>query len=161
MDTFYYSKFNFAPIGRIIIASCQESLVYLSINAEIDSGLKFCNNDFNNYVINQLNEYLSGKRILFDLNTKFFAGTEFQQKVWHELANIPYGQTISYKELAQRIGQASAIRAVGKANSKNHIAIIFPCHRVINADGKLGGFSGGIQAKKFLINLESSNIPVF
>jgi len=101
----------------------------------------------------QLENYFSGKTIAFDLPLQP-EGTEFQQKVWNELLKIPYGETITYMELAVRLGDAKAIRAVGTANGKNPIAILIPCHRVIGAGNKLTGYAGGIWRKKLLLELE-------
>ena len=106
----------------------------------------------------QLNEYFSGQRIQFDLplNT---SGTTFQQSVWNELKGIEYGQTISYQELANRIGNAKACQAVGQANRKNPLPIVVPCHRVIGKDHSLKGYAGSlIPLKKILIDLERQHI---
>ncbi|WP_196592851.1 methylated-DNA--[protein]-cysteine S-methyltransferase [Pectinatus sottacetonis] len=104
----------------------------------------------------QIQEYLEGKRKIFTIPLKP-RGTIFQKKVWEELLKIPYGQTCSYKEIAIAINKPKAMRAVGLANNKNHIAICIPCHRVIAADGKLSGYSGGVKIKKFLLELERKN----
>ncbi len=101
----------------------------------------------------QLAEYFGGRRTAFDLPLAP-AGTEFQRKVWAGLLAIPYGQTISYGELARRIGRPAASRAVGLANGKNPIAIVVPCHRVIGSDGSLTGYGGGLDRKRFLLALE-------
>lgn len=101
----------------------------------------------------QLIEYFSLKRKEFNLPLKF-NGTKFQNKCWNELLNIPYGKTISYKEEAKNIGNIKAFRAVGNANGRNPIPIIIPCHRVINENGNLGGYTGGIHIKIYLLNLE-------
>ncbi|MBB5335349.1 methylated-DNA--[protein]-cysteine S-methyltransferase [Pectinatus brassicae] len=101
----------------------------------------------------QIEEYLAGRRKEFRLPLKP-KGTYFQEKVWEELQKIPYGHTVSYKEIAQAIGQPKAMRAVGQANNKNNIAICIPCHRVISADGKLSGYAGGVKVKQFLLDLE-------
>lgn len=101
----------------------------------------------------QLNEYFDRERREFSLPLHL-VGTEFQQKVWHTLMTIPYGETISYKEESQRLGNVKAIRAVAQANGANPIPIIIPCHRVINADGSLGGYSSGIDKKQALLKLE-------
>jgi methylated-DNA-[protein]-cysteine S-methyltransferase len=98
-----------------------------------------------------------GQRKTFEL-TLAFEGTEFQKKVWTALCSIPYGQTISYKELAERIGNPKAVRAVGAANGANPIPIIVPCHRVIGSDGSLTGFGGGLPLKKRLLELESRQL---
>ncbi len=101
----------------------------------------------------QLLEYFSGSRKIFDLPLQQ-VGTEFQQKVWAELCNIPFGETISYLELAKRLGDVKCIRAAGTANGKNKIAIIVPCHRVIGSDGSLTGYAGGMHRKDWLLRHE-------
>lgn len=101
----------------------------------------------------QLQEYFDGERTYFDLPLQP-NGTAFQQKVWQALRQIPYGETRSYKELADMIGNPKACRAVGGANNKNPILILTPCHRVIGTDGSLTGFAAGLPAKKYLLELE-------
>ncbi|MEG0486508.1 MAG: methylated-DNA--[protein]-cysteine S-methyltransferase [Acinetobacter sp.] len=103
----------------------------------------------------QLNEYFAGQRQNFDLALDF-EGTEFQQKVWQALLSIPFGETRSYKDIAEQIGNVKAVRAVGAANGKNPISIIAPCHRVVGANGKLVGFAGGLENKDILLKLESN-----
>ena len=102
----------------------------------------------------QLDEYFCGSRKKFDLPLKL-RGTEFQKRVWHELLKIPYGETASYKDVAIRIGNPGAARAVGMANHNNPIAIIVPCHRVITAGGRFGGYAGGLDLKNKLLVLEN------
>ncbi len=104
--------------------------------------------------IRQINEYLEGKRYTFDLPLQL-EGTEFQKKVWNELLKIPYGETASYKAIAERICQPKAARAVGMANNKNKIAIIIPCHRVIGSTGALTGYAAGLDIKRTLLQLEA------
>ena len=106
----------------------------------------------------QLDDYFSGKRLEFDLPLRP-QGTPFQQSVWAQLVQIPYGETISYGELASRIGNRNASRAVGAANGANPIAIIIPCHRVIGADRSMTGFGGGIDLKRKLLNHELEHAP--
>jgi len=101
----------------------------------------------------QLTEYFAGSRRAFDLPLAA-GGTPFQQRVWDALRRIPYGETISYGELARRIGKPTASRAVGAANGRNPIAIVVPCHRVIGADGTLIGYGGGLPVKEALLALE-------
>ncbi len=101
----------------------------------------------------QLSEYFEGQRKIFDLPLDF-EGTEFQQKVWQALLTIPFGETRSYKDIAEQIGNVKAVRAVGAANGKNPISIIAPCHRVVGANGKLVGFAGGLENKDVLLKLE-------
>ena len=102
----------------------------------------------------QLTEYFAGERTRFDVALDM-AGTQFQPRVWTELETIPYGETISYGELARRVGQPSAARAVGLANGRNPVAVIVPCHRVIGADGSLTGYGGGMERKRTLLGLEA------
>lgn len=104
-------------------------------------------------VARQLAEYFSGARKSFDLPAAP-EGTEFQKRVWAELTRIPYGETISYAELAKRVGRPGAARAVGRANATNPIAIVVPCHRVIGADGTLTGYAYGVERKRALLDLE-------
>ena len=104
-------------------------------------------------VVGQLEEYFAGRRRQFDLPLAP-AGTPFQQRVWRALLDVPYGETISYGELASRIGQPTASRAVGLANGSNPLPIVIPCHRVIGASGKLTGYGGGLPIKQQLLALE-------
>lgn len=104
----------------------------------------------------QLDEYFQGKRTTFSLPFKL-TGTPFQLAIWKELQNIPYGQTTSYKEIAQKINKPKAYRAVGMANNKNPLPIIIPCHRVIGSNGKLIGYAGGLKLKNYLLELEKSH----
>lgn len=104
----------------------------------------------------QLKEYFAGKRKHFELEL-VFTGTEFQKKVWNALLTIPFGETRSYQQLAIQLGNPKASRAVGAANGKNPLSIIAPCHRVIGTSGALTGFAGGIEAKAYLLELESKN----
>ena len=112
----------------------------------------------NNIVLNefkiQLDEYFAGKRTVFDLKIQQ-AGTPFQQQVWDELIKIPFGKTISYLQLSQRINNAKAVRAVGAANGKNNLPIIVPCHRVIGSNGTLTGYAGGLWRKQWLLEHEN------
>jgi len=104
----------------------------------------------------QLRQYFAGRRAEFDLPLAL-QGTQFQLAVWRELQLVPYRQTISYGELARRIGNPNASRAVGSANGANQIPIVIPCHRVIAAGGKLGGFGGGLPVKEALLALERTS----
>ncbi|MGZ3693231.1 MAG: methylated-DNA--[protein]-cysteine S-methyltransferase [Bdellovibrionota bacterium] len=107
--------------------------------------------------VSQLEQYFKGKRQDFDLPLEL-EGSEFQKKVWNQLKKIPYGKTYSYRELAQKVKNEKACRAVGSANGKNPIGIIIPCHRVIAADGSLGGYSGGLPNKVKLLELEKQHL---
>jgi methylated-DNA-[protein]-cysteine S-methyltransferase len=101
----------------------------------------------------QLEEYFDGRRETFDVSLRM-RGTAFERRVWSALREIPYGETISYGELASRIGQPTGARAVGLANGRNPVAVIVPCHRVIGADGSLTGYGGGLERKRILLELE-------
>jgi len=106
----------------------------------------------------QLGEYFAGRRTAFDLPLDL-PGSAFQERVWGELARIPYGETISYRELAERVGVPAGTRAVGRANGSNRLAVIVPCHRVIASGGGLGGYGGGLAAKQLLLDLERALVP--
>ena len=109
---------------------------------------------------NQIDEYFEGKRASFDLPLEA-EGTEFQKKVWRRLGQIPYGQTKSYKDIAIELQAPKACRAVGSANGKNPLMIVIPCHRVIASDGTLGGYSGGLELKIKLLELEKNAAATF
>lgn len=101
----------------------------------------------------QLDEYFAGQRREFDMPL-LFVGTDFQKRVWTELLNVPFGTTVSYGEMARRIGMPTAVRAVANANGANSISIFAPCHRVIGSDNSLTGYGGGLEAKRWLLELE-------
>lgn len=103
--------------------------------------------------VGQLDEYFAGRRMTFDVPL-LFVGTDFQQKVWHALLDIPYGTTVSYAGLSACIGMPRAVRAVANANGANAISIFVPCHRVIGSDHSLTGYGGGLEAKRMLLELE-------
>ena len=107
--------------------------------------------------VRQLDEYFRRERTVFDVPL-LFAGSDFQKRVWRLLLDIPYGQTISYGEMAWRLGMPTAVRAVANANGANALSIFVPCHRVIGSNRSLTGYGGGIEAKKFLLELEKSNL---
>jgi methylated-DNA-[protein]-cysteine S-methyltransferase len=107
----------------------------------------------------QLKEYFAGRRDLFSMPLDM-RGTAFQKDVWRALQAIPFGETLSYGEIAKQLGRPTASRAVGAANGRNPISIVVPCHRVIGSSGKLTGFAGGLDAKAHLLNLETSSHPL-
>jgi len=147
------TKYN-SPIGSLYIATENQSIKRLSFKEmEYDYG----HDKTAQEAIRQLDEYFEGKRVSFDLKLEP-DGTEFQKRCWQALLTTNYGETISYKEEALRIGNIKALRAVGQANHKNPIAIIIPCHRVIAANGNIGGYGGGIDTKMRLINLELTSL---
>jgi methylated-DNA-[protein]-cysteine S-methyltransferase len=106
-------------------------------------------------IFEQLSEYLKGERKKISIPLDI-SGTAFQKKVWSELCKIPYGKTISYKKVSENIGNKKALRAVGKAASQNPVCILIPCHRMINSNGKTGGYSAGLKIKERLLELEGS-----
>ncbi len=154
----YYTIFD-SPIDPILLTSDGKSLtgLYMQIHAhgpEIGEGWTR-DDDAAPFaaVKEQLAAYFAGTLREFDVPLAP-AGTAFQRRVWKELETIPYGETLSYGDIARRIGQPTASRAVGLANGRNPISVIVPCHRVIGANGKLVGYGGGLPRKDFLLNLE-------
>ena len=139
-------------IGTIKLTSSDNFLTALDVNP-LEDGENF-KSEFNDSVIIQIEEYLDGKRKSFDVALLLPEKSPFNLKVWNELLKIPYGETVSYKELAFNIGHDSAYRAVGSAAGKNPIPIIIPCHRLISSNGGLGGFSLGLDIKKKLLKIE-------
>ena len=114
--------------------------------------------DVRNYALKkELVEYFEGSRKKFSINL-VFPGTPFQEGVWKELLKIPYGATVSYEDIARRVGSPKAVRAVGTANGMNRIAVVIPCHRVVNKSGELGGYGGGLWRKKLLLGLEQGKM---
>jgi O-6-methylguanine DNA methyltransferase len=110
-------------------------------------------------ISDQLEAYFSGDLLAFDIPIRL-EGTEFQRRVWSHLRQIPYGETISYGELARRVGSPGAARACGLVNGRNPVSVIVPCHRVIGADGRLTGYGGGLERKAWLLDHESAHRPV-
>jgi methylated-DNA-[protein]-cysteine S-methyltransferase len=108
----------------------------------------------------QLQEYFAGERTAFDLPLEPNGGSAFERRVWAELMLIPYGETASYGEIAARIGHPGKARAVGRANGRNPIAIVCPCHRVIGSDGSLTGYGGGLENKRTLLDLEAGTLTL-
>lgn len=154
-----------SPVGELaIFCSCDELFSILwehEIKSEFGKSIiSLFSPNQNNILIHkvhaQMMEYFDGKRKRFSLPISL-KGTDFQKKSWEALRLIPYGSTISYKDQAVSIGSAKAVRAVGTANGLNPISIIIPCHRVVGSNGHLTGFGGGLENKKFLIDLEASN----
>ena len=157
------------PIGEMFAAASKKGLVLLyfftpyDIEANIDKLKKTLkadvipgNSEIFDALKTQLNEYFNKKRTTFEIPLQL-VGTPFQIKAWKELLNIPYGKTISYKEQAIKIGNEKAFRAVANANGQNMIAILVPCHRVIASNGKLSGYTGGVEKKEFLLKLEQND----
>ena len=158
IDYTYYDS----PVGALLLAGTQKALHLLSFPT--GSRTKQPRDEWRQRaetfatVITQLDEYFAGKRQEFDLSLEL-SGTDFQKQVWQTLPTIPFGQTISYGEMARRVGRPKASRAVGAANGANNIAIILPCHRVIGANKSLTGFGGGLPTKEFLLRHEQTIAP--
>ena len=151
MNTFCHYP---SPIGRLLLTADGTALTGLYMTAQSTDG--WTENPTAAPLaaaVQQLNEYFGGSRREFDLPLRL-EGTPFQQRVWRELTEIPYGQTWSYGQLAKRIRNPSASRAVGLANGRNPISILVPCHRVIGADGSLTGYGGGLERKRWLLTHE-------
>ena len=147
-----------SPIGKLLLVGSDGILEALHFpnspgQKNIDQDWQYDEACFKQ-VIRQLSEYFAGNRQEFNLEIAP-KGTDFQERVWQELRRIPFGKTASYGEIAEKIGNAKASRAVGMANGKNPIPIIVPCHRVIGKDGSLTGFGGGLDIKKQLLQLEN------
>ncbi len=155
MKQYCYCK---TPIGKLLLTGENGLLEEIHFpnsaeNAVIEDDWQNNRGAFSD-VLQQLEEYFAGRRKVFKIkmNPK---GTDFQRRVWQELQRIPYGKTASYGEIAHRIDNPKACRAVGGANGKNPIPIIIPCHRIIGTDGSLTGFGGGLELKKDLLRLEN------
>lgn len=143
-----------SPIGTVEVTIREGAIISIFFIEESYVNEKVIS-DFGEIVLLQLKEYFEGNRQTFDLPLKP-EGTEFQQQVWSELLKIPFGKTISYIELARRLGDEKKVRAVGNANSKNPISILMPCQRVIGNNNKLVGYAGGLWRKKFLLEHETA-----
>ncbi len=143
------------PIGRLRLVSDGRHLVKIEFEHQYDHSapVRHTDDPVLQSCARQLGEYFSGKRHSFDLPLAA-TGTAFQRAVWAALADIPYGESRSYRDIAQAIGNPAAVRAVGAANGRNPLPIVVPCHRVIGSDGSLTGFAGGLQAKTCLLQLE-------
>ena len=151
MNNLNHAYYN-SPIGLIHVIASNSAIARCSFvkqKSEIEHLTPFLNR-----VLEQFDEYFQGRRLEFNLALTT-GGTNFQRKVWQALQSIPYGTTITYKELAEMIDQVKAIRAVASANAKNPISLIIPCHRVIGSDGKLHGYGGGLEKKGWLIDFEN------
>jgi methylated-DNA-[protein]-cysteine S-methyltransferase len=144
------------PIGRLLIAGDDAVIRVISFPNRTEAAEDWIarGTPVLERAAKQLREYFAGKRAEFDLPLAP-EGTAFQQSVWKQLCEIPYGSTISYGELARRVGNSKASRAVGAANGQNPIPIVIPCHRVIGSNGKLTGFGGGLPIKERLLALEA------
>lgn len=153
-----FTRYINSPIGWLRLLSTETAL----------SAISFVSDEAENSTVqpkileeasDQLQEYFSGKRKVFNLQLAP-EGTEFQQKVWHLVQEVEFGATASYLDIAIKSGSEKNTRAVGLANGKNPIPIIIPCHRIVGSSGKLTGYAGGLERKRWLLNHELSNTPI-
>jgi methylated-DNA-[protein]-cysteine S-methyltransferase len=152
-ETVYFTTLP-TPIGDLLLSTDGEYLTGLAMSGSRPEPDWVPDAATLPKAVAELKAYFAGELRAFSVAVRP-AGTAFQRKVWAELCRIPFGQTISYTELASRVGNAKASRAVGSANGRNPICIIVPCHRVIAADGSLGGFGGGLWRKEWLLRHEA------
>lgn len=151
-----------SPVGKLRLVGSDRGLVAVSWESKRSSVPRLETMEDPHHpvlveVARQLDQYFAGQRKEFELKLEF-RGTDFQKRVWDELLKIPFGETRTYGEIARRLGNVNAMRAVGAANGRNPIPIIAPCHRVIGASGDLVGFGGGLEVKEYLINFERGAI---
>lgn len=149
-----------SPVGPLLLAACDEGLRAIEFHASKhavarEPDWRLGDHPWLRRATEQLEAYFAGALRRFDLPL-VPRGTAFQCRVWLALADIPYGRTETYAEVARRVGQPRAVRAVGAANGRNPLPIVLPCHRVIGSDGKLTGFGGGLPTKRFLLELEGA-----
>jgi methylated-DNA-[protein]-cysteine S-methyltransferase len=157
MTVFVWSDYE-SPLGRLVLRAGPGGLSELAFPGRTGP-LDPCGRDDAALAgaADQLEAYFAGERRTFDLPLSL-AGTPFQRRVWQEVRRIPYGSTISYAELARRVGNPAAVRAVGAANGRTPVPIVIPCHRVVGADGSLTGYGGGLDRKRALLELEGAEL---
>jgi len=159
-DKLYYCHYQ-SPVGRLLLAGTNDALHLISFpegkgTRQVQPGWQQNEKPFA-HAIAELQQYFAGERQVFSIPFELH-GTQFRKKVWLALAEIPFGQIITYGEMAKRVGNPKASRAVGAANGANNLPILLPCHRVIGANRKLTGFGGGLPTKQFLLRLENKNV---
>ncbi len=152
MIKYAYYDFKF---GILKIGYTDTKIVYLKRCKKIEGENE--KSALSDEVFEQVIQYLDGKRTSFDFDYELY-GTEFQKKVWESLCRIPYGETRTYKQVAEDVGSPKACRAVGLANNRNPVTIVIPCHRVIGSDGSLTGYAGGIEMKQALLEIEQKDL---
>jgi methylated-DNA-[protein]-cysteine S-methyltransferase len=161
METLYYSRMQ-SPVGPLLIGVSDEALVALEFDRGLPQKIRGSpvhwelSEARTRPAHQQMQEYFAGKRRNFDLALDL-RGTEFYQRCWQQLLQIPYGETCSYADIARAVGSPKSFRAVGQANHHNPVAIIVPCHRVLAAGCYLGGYGGGLPVKAFLLRLEGAS----
>ena len=152
MKTYYNS-----PIGRLVITGSRNKIMSITVDetsidfaGQLPAYMQLC--------VDELDAYFNDGLERFSVDLKLDQGTVFQQKVWNELLNIPYGRTSTYLKIAEKVSTKKAVRAVGRCVGNNPFGIIAPCHRVIGTDGSLTGFAHGLEAKRLLLELEKSKL---
>jgi methylated-DNA-[protein]-cysteine S-methyltransferase len=159
----YVRKMIHSPVGRLEIVAGADGLAAILWERDDPKRVRLGEkSEAPNHPVlleteRQLGEYFAGERTVFTI-TLDMAGTEFQKTVWNALLTIPFGETRTYAEIARQIGNPKAYRAMGAANGRNPVSIIVPCHRAIGSDGQLHGFAGGLDAKRYLLALESNRV---
>lgn len=149
-----HTVFMQSPIGVIEIVGNSEGVSSILFKDDVSLAISETIPRELNDVVTQLQEYFEGKRSTFNVKISP-KGTDFQKRVWNELLNIPFGKTLNYQQIANKLGDPKVIRAAASANGKNPISIIIPCHRVIGSDGSLTGYAGGLHRKKWLLEHEN------
>jgi len=154
----YFSELK-VPTGELLLMSDGEAItgVYWKAYKRVPQPVSNWIRDEDKFkdLIGQINEYFAGSRRLFDVKIKS-DGTEFQKTVWNVIAEIPYGKSLTYGQVAEKIGRPNAVRAVGTAVGSNPLCLIVPCQRVSTASGGISGYAGGVESKKYLLDLEAS-----
>jgi methylated-DNA-[protein]-cysteine S-methyltransferase len=167
--TIIITQFYHSPVGDLILGAFDNHLCLCNwrdkknkaaVERRLNKHLKGSYSKGSNLLLNttakQLDEYFNGQRTEFKIPI-ILVGTDFQKQVWHTLKTIPYGESISYLDLAKKLGKDSAVRPVANANAANALSIIIPCHRIIGSNGKLVGYAGGLNAKQSLLALEQTH----
>lgn len=163
-DTVYYSRVH-TPVGTMVVGATRRGLFCLEFDRPgallyrtRNNGLVWLFSEEKTApFVRELREYFAGKRRQFDFALDLH-GTDFQKRCWRALTRIPYGKTKTYADIARAVGRPAAFRAVGQANHNNPLAIVVPCHRVVQADGSLGGYGGGLDKKLALLKLEGARV---
>ena len=151
-----------SPIGRLRLVATDQGLSHLLFDQQVGEDLESDGDEVEAddhpvlaAATAQLAEYFAGRRQEFDIPLDL-TGTEFQRAAWSALANVPFGETRSYRQQAEAIGRPKAVRAIGAANGKNPVPIVLPCHRIVGSDGSLTGYGGGLPIKEYLLNHEQA-----
>ena len=151
-----------SPIGRLRLVATDQGLSHLLFDQQVGEDLDSAGNaaETDNHPVldeaaTQLEEYFAGRRQEFDIPLDL-SGTEFQRAAWSALANVPFGETRSYRQQAEAISRPKAVRAIGAANGQNPVPIVLPCHRIVGSDGSLTGYGGGLPIKEYLLNHEQA-----